>query len=445
MEKWIYILERWQKILWGMPMLVLLLVSGALLMVKTRFFLFRKSDLIVRKTIGSLGAKKQQGITSFQAVTTALAGTLGVGSIVGVATAITMGGAGALFWMCVSALFGMMCKYGEVVLAMHYRHKENGVSYGGAMYVLEKGCRMPVLGVLFALFCILASFGIGNITPTNTIVESVRVYLPLPPLFITALLAVLVASLIFGKGNRIMRLNEKLIPFVSVLYIAACGYLLFLHREHLFSAVLFVLQDAFAIDALEGGIGGFVISKAIHFGVSRGVFSNEAGMGSSPLSHAGVVDANPVEQGFWGIFEVFFDTLVICLITGMMILTSDAYGLGLEGAALVIACFQEGFGVWGGILFACAIVSFALPSILGWYYYARECIHYLFTTKLMLHLYQACFLGVLVCCGSFDFVYVWYLADVLNALMAIPNLISLFLLNKDVVKLTKEYLILYGR
>ena len=172
MEKWIYILERWQKILWGMPMLVLLLASGALLMVKTRFFLFRKSDLIVRKTIGSLGAKKQQGITSFQAVTTALAGTLGVGSIVGVATAITMGGAGALFWMCVSALFGMMCKYGEVVLAMHYRHKENGVSYGGAMYVLEKGCRMPVLGVLFALFCILASFGIGNITPTNTIVES---------------------------------------------------------------------------------------------------------------------------------------------------------------------------------------------------------------------------------------------------------------------------------
>ena len=145
-----------------------------------------------------------------------------------------MGGAGALFWMCVSALFGMMCKYGEVVLAMHYRHKENGVSYGGAMYELEKGCRMPVLGVLFALFCILASFGIGNITPTNTIVESVRVYLPLPPLFITALLAVLVASLIFGKGNRIMRLNEKLIPFVSVLYIAACGYLLFLHREHLF-------------------------------------------------------------------------------------------------------------------------------------------------------------------------------------------------------------------
>lgn len=139
MEKWIYILERWQKILWGMPMLVLLLASGALLMVKTRFFLFRKSDLIVRKTIGSLGAKKQQGITSFQAVTTALAGTLGVGSIVGVATAITMGGAGALFWMCVSALFGMMCKYGEVVLAMHYRHKENGVSYGGAMYVLEKG------------------------------------------------------------------------------------------------------------------------------------------------------------------------------------------------------------------------------------------------------------------------------------------------------------------
>lgn len=443
MEKFWTMQEQINDFVWGKYMISFLLFCGLWLMIRTGFLPFRKVKLIYHKTLGSLFQKKKKGkgTTSFQAVATALAGTLGVGSVVGVATALTVGGPGALFWMWISALLGMMIKYGEVVLAIYYREKQSDGTYiGGPMTTLANGCHMKVLGVIFALLCIFASFGIGNLAPANTIATTIQAYLPIKGEYIGIVLIFIVAYVIIGNGQRIMRFNEIIIPLVSILYIVACVYLLFLHGNQVIPMLKQVVQDAFTFQASVGGVGGFVISKAIHYGIARGVFSNEAGMGSSPISHASVHDVHPIEQGFWGIFEVFFDTIVVCTLTGMVILISGLLDRGLDGVTLSVACFEQGFGTIGGILFAISIVSFAIPSILGWYYYARECILYLFTWKGMLVLYKIVFLAFLLIGSLMELSYVWEIADTLNGLMMIPNLISLVFLQGVVVKLTKEYL-----
>lgn len=442
MDKWIFMNTTINRIVWGKYMILFLLLTGLWFMLRLKFLPFTHWRLICRKTIGSLGRKqKTKGITSFQAVSTALAGTLGVGSVVGVTTALTMGGPGALLWMCISAVFGMMIKYAEVVLAIHYRRKsDDGTYIGGPMTTLEYGCRMEFLGVLFAILCIFASFGIGNITPANTITETISMYADVPVWLIGIGLAMFVAWIMFDKNNRIMRFNEITIPVISILYIGACCYLIFLHADKLSEAVSLIIKDAFQPSASIGGVSGFAVGRSIHYGVSRGVFSNEAGMGSSPISHASVFHVNAIEQGFWGIFEVFFDTIVVCVITGLMILTSGLYGSGLEGVSLTIACFTSGFGKAGGVLFAISIIAFAIPSILGWYYYARECIRYLWKGKIMLRLYQLIFIICIVAGAQMELQFVWDVADTLNGLMAIPNLISLVILYRVVVKLTKEYM-----
>lgn len=437
-----YINQVINRFVWGKYMIFFLLFTGIWLLLTTGFLPFRKAGLIVRKTLGSLRKNKQQeGITSFQAVSTALAGTLGVGSVVGVTTALTVGGAGALFWMVISALIGMMTKYGEVVLAIHYREKQKDGTYiGGPMTTLEHGLHMRFLGVLFSLFCIFASFGIGNLTPANTIAHTLQGYLPISATFIGIVLAFIIGIIVLGKAQGIMRFNEIIIPIISIGYVAACIYLLVLHAPRLPKALTMIFKDAFHFSSAAGGIGGFAITRAMHYGISRGVFSNEAGMGSSPLSHAAVAQVNAVEQGFWGIFEVFFDTIVVCTLTGLVVLSSEAWGSSLEGVTLTIACFSEGFGALGGILFAISIISFALPSILGWYYYALTCIRYLFQTRLVHVIYSLLFVFLLIPGCGMELGTVWEIADTLNGLMAIPNLISLVLLYKTVVKLTKEYL-----
>lgn len=440
MEKLLRINETINAFVWGKYMIALLLFCGIFLMIKSNWLVLRRLKLIYQKTIKTIGKKPKEGITAFQGVATALAGTLGVGSIVGVATAITIGKAGALFWMCFSAFFGMMIKYAEVVLAIHYREKQSDGTYiGGAMTVLEKGCKLPLIGVIFALFCIFASLGIGNLAPVNTIAQSITLYWPVSSVCIGFITLIIVALIIFGKGNKIMRFNEIVIPVVSILYLFACIYLISIHHDRLLTAIKDIFQQAFSWSAGIGGVSGFAVSKAMHYGISRGVFSNEAGMGSSPISHASVTHVNAIEQGFWGIFEVFFDTLVICLLTGLVILCSDAIFQGYDGAALIIKCFEEGFGNLGGIIFAISIIAFAIPSIIGWYYYARECIRYLFKKKLMLRVYQGIFLACLLLGAQMDLKVVWDIADTLNGLMAIPNLISILILHKVVLKLTQEY------
>lgn len=441
MDKLMQLNSALNHLVWGKYMIFLLLFCGFWLFIRTGFLPIRHGVLIMKKTIGSLFHKdEKKGITPFQAVSTALAGTLGVGSVIGVTTALTLGGPGAILWMCVSAFFGMMSKYGEVVLAIHYRNHTKEGYIGGPMTTLENGLHCKVLGVIFAILCIFASFGIGNVTPANTIAATMQTYLPIPPLLIGILLALGVGMILMGKSKGIMKFNEIIVPFVSVLYLGACIYLIILHGDQLGHVLEIVWKDAFHITSVGGGVGGFLTSRAIHYGISRGVFSNEAGMGSSPISHASVDDANAVEQGFWGIFEVFFDTMVVCVLTALVVLSSGLLEEGMDGAALTIACFEQGFGKAGGIIFAFSIIAFAIPSILGWYYYASECIRYLFTSKWVIHVYNGIFLILLVegCCMQLSSV--WEIADTLNGCMAIPNLISLLFLTETVVKLTKEYL-----
>lgn len=443
MDKLWLVNERLNAAVWGKWMILFLLGTGAWLMVRCRFLPFIHAKLIFRKTIGSLmtGKEKTSGITSFQAVSTALAGTLGVGSVIGVATALTIGGPGALVWMWISACLGMMTKYAEVVLAICFRKRQNDGSYlGGPMVTLEYGCHMRIAGVVFALFCLLASFGIGNITPVNTITMSIRNYVNISPLLIGGMIAFIIGCVILGSAKRIMKFNEIVVPFISFVYVAACVYLIVIHSDRLVAALQEIWQDAFTFTSASGGIGGFMITKAIHYGISRGVFSNEAGMGSSPISHAAVEQVDPVEQGFWGIFEVFFDTIVVCTLTALVLLTSGLMDQGMDGITLSVACFEQGFGKIGGILFTFSVIAFALPSILGWYYYARECIRYLFHSRWILPLYQCLFLGLLVVGATMDLHHVWELADTLNGLMSIPNLISLVILQGVVVKCTKEYM-----
>lgn len=428
-------------VVWGKYMLLLLLGTGIFLTLRLRFQPFLHPWLIYKKTIGSLFQKKKHsGVTPFQAVSTALAGTLGVGSVVGVTTALVMGGPGALFWMWISALIGMVIKYAEVVLAMHFRIRNADGSYtGGPMTTLERGCHMPFLGILFALLCIFASFGIGNLAPANTISTTLMEYVNISPFIIGILIMLVVAWIILGKNNRIMRINEIMIPIVSILYLIACTYLLWLHRDALPDAISSIFSSALHLPSFLGGTGGYMITKAMHYGITRGIFSNEAGMGSAPIAHASVTNVHPVEQGFWGIFEVFFDTIVVCTITGLVVLTSGLLDSGLSPTAMNVACFSDGFGTLGGIVFAISIVSFAIPSIIGWYYYAKECIHYLWKGNLMLRIYQALFLFCLIQGACIELPLAWEIADTLNGCMAIPNLISLLILSKVVVKLTKEY------
>lgn len=442
MDKLMYMNEVINHFVWGKYMIAFLLLTGLWLMIVTKFLPFRHIRLICKKTLGSIRkGNKKDGVTPFQAVSTALAGTLGVGSIIGVTTALTIGGPGALFWMCISACLGMMTKYAEVVLAIHYRTKEaDGTYIGGPMTTLEKGCHMPFLGVLFAVLCIFASFGIGNVTPANTIAETIQSYVDFPSIWIGVILAVFVGIIIAGKAKAIMRLNEIIIPIISIIYILAVAYLIYMHREQLPHVFQWIIQDAFQFSAAAGGVGGFAVNKAIHYGISRGVFSNEAGMGSSPLSHASVSNVNAIEQGFWGIFEVFFDTIVVCMLTGIMVLTSPSFQSGAEGVTLTVTCFEEGFGSIGGIIFACSILAFAIPSILGWYYYAQVCIRYLFKGECMLRIYKILFILMLIAGCSLELHFVWEVADTLNGLMSIPNLISLVILYKVVLKLTKAYL-----
>lgn len=445
MEKLEQLNTSLNQLVWGEFMIFFLLFAGFWLLIRTRCFLITRIGLIFKKTIGSLFRRKQvSGITPFQAVSTALAGTLGVGSIIGVTTALTLGGPGAIFWMCVSAFFGMMSKYGEVVLAIHYREKRKDGYLGGPMTTLEHGCHLRFLAVLFAVLCIFASFGIGNVTPANTVVTTIQSYVEADALLIGILLAVLIGIILSGKAKGIMRFNEIIVPLISVLYLGACIYLIALHGERLPAVFTSIFQSAFDFSSVGGGIFGYLTSRVVHYGISRGVFSNEAGMGSSPISHASVEEVNAVEQGFWGIFEVFFDTMVVCLLTALVVLSSGLMDQGMDGAALTIACFEQGFGKAGGILFACSIIAFAIPSIIGWYYYASECIRYLFTTRWAIRIYQLIFLCLLIVGSCMELNLVWDIADTLNGCMAIPNLISLFLLSKTVVKLTKEYMREHG-
>ena len=436
-------------IVWGPPMLALLIGTGILLTVRSGFVQVSKFGTIMKHTLGSLFTpdahkKDESGVTPFQAVATALASTVGTGNITGVATAITLGGPGAVFWMWVSAFFGMMTKYAEVLLAVHFREKnERNEWVGGPMYYIEKGLGWKWLAVIFAVFAAVASFGIGNIAQSNSIANAVNETMGINPLITGIIVAIGAGIVILGGIKRIAQVTEKLVPFMGLFYVVLGVATLVMNFGNLPEAFRLIFYCAFNPDAALGGVTGYTIMLAIRYGFARGVFSNEAGLGSAPIAHAAANTNSPVKQAFWGAFEVFFDTFIICTITGLVVVSSGVWTSGLEGTALTIAAFSSSLGNIGAWGVTIGTILFAFSTILGWSYYGEKAIEYLFKGTSMVGVvklgYRVAFVLMTIFGAVGSLKLVWDIADTLNGLMAIPNLIGLVALSGIVVKLTKEH------
>ena len=439
-------------IVWGPVMLLLLVGTGVYLTVRCGCLQARKFGFIMRSTLGSLFRKTEKkaggepNLTPFQAVSTALAGTVGTGNIAGVTGAIFAGGPGAVFWMWVSAFFGMMTKYAEIVLAVKYRQVgPDGTHYGGPMYYIEKGTGMKWLAVLFSLLGGVACFGIGNIAQSTEIAGAMESLVGLPPLWTGIILAVLTAIVVIGGVQRIGQVASYLVPFMAIFYIVAGVAVIALRITEVPAALASIFQGAFSFEAVGGGVFGYVIMQAMRQGFARGVFSNEAGLGSAPMAHAASNTKEPVEQGMWGVFEVFVDTIIICTLTSMAVLLSgvleyDLSSFASNGAAAAAAFNAILPGTIGGTVLQISLLFFALSTILGWSYYGERCWGYLTNNNKIANLiFKVAF--VLVCIvgavGSGSLM--WDISDTLNGMMAIPNLIGLLLLSGTVIQATKTY------
>ena len=443
--------------IWGIPAMVCIIGVGLLLSVRTGFLQLRKFPYAIKTIIGRIFRKKDASdgaMTPFQAVCTALAATVGTGNIAGVAGAIAIGGPGAVFWMWCSALLGMCTKFSEVTLAVHFRERnKNGELVGGPMYYIKNGLgsRWQFLAVLYSLFGVLTVFGTGNATQVNTIVtaidsallaygSSLNSILPTVNLVVGVVVAMMVAMVLLGGVKRIGSVTEKLVPFMALFYVVlALGVVVINYRR--FPAVLAsIVGGAFDPQAFTGGaIGSIFLS--MQKGVSRGIFSNEAGLGTGSIAHACADTRKPVKQGMFGIFEVFADTIVICTLTAMVILCSGVpvgYG-SAAGAELTISGFTATYGGWSSIFTAVALCCFAFSTIIGWGLYGSRCIEFLFHTDKVVGPFLVVYSFVSILGATVDLGLLWSIADTFNGLMSIPNLIALLLLSGTVAKLTKEF------
>lgn len=430
-----------EQLLTGGALVVLLLGTGVYFTVRSGFFPLRGFPFIVKHTLGTLLKKREetrtQGISPFQAVTTALAGTMGVGNIAGVATALVAGGPGAIFWMWVGALFGMTTKYAEIFLAVtHRRRDKNGRFYGGPMYYMEDAAGGRGLACAFAALCAACSLGIGNMTQVNSVSTALESAFAVPPWCSGAVVAVLVALVVFGGVRRIAAVTEMVIPFISILYICCAGAFLYINRQGIGGAFALILQSAWSPRCAVGGFAGYGINRALSMGLSRGVFTNEAGLGSAPIAHAAADCKSPAHQGVWGIFEVFLDTIVVCTITALVILLAGdgvLWHSGLDGAPLTSAAFAATFGGFGSKFVAVSILFFAVSAMLGWCYYGESALRYISRgRRAPVLMYRLLFIACIVPGAVVEMTAVWRLSDSLNALMAIPNIYALLLLRKEV-------------
>lgn len=428
---------------WGPPMLVLLVGTGIFLTFYLGFPQIKKFGYIMKNTLFKVFSRTTTGegeITPFQAVSTALASTVGTGNIAGVATAIFLGGPGAIFWMWVSAFFGMITKYSEICLSLNYRVKNPDGSFsGGPMYYLSKGLNIKWLAVLFSIFGALATFGIGNMVQANSTAEALQAGFGIPKLTTGIILAVLTGLVILGGIKRIGQVTEYLVPFMSVLYIIGSLVIIFQNIGAVPQAFALIFKDAFKPTAALGGFAGSTILMSMKYGVARGVFSNEAGLGSAPVAHAAATVDHPVQQAMYGVFEVFVDTIVICTMTALVIMTTGVWNCGKTGAELSMYAFETGLpGTWGKLILTVGLALFAYSTIVGWSYYGEKYIEFLFGPKAKLP-YRIIFLPFIVVGAVGGLSELWDLADTLNGLMAIPNLIGILLLSGVVRRLTKEY------
>ena len=442
--------------IWGVPAMICIIGVGLYLSFRTNFLQIRKFPYAMKCTVGRMFRKREASdgaLTPFQAVCTALAATVGTGNIAGVAGAIAIGGPGAVFWMWISALLGMCTKFTEVTLAVHFREKnKDGDWVGGPMYYIKNGLgkKWMWLAYAFALFGVLAVFGTGNATQVNTITAAINSALlnyhvisdkavSTCSLIIGIAIAVLVALILLGGIKRIGNVTEKLVPIMALLYIILAFGVIFLNIGKVPSVFGNIISGAFKPSAVTGGVVGslFISMKK---GVSRGIFSNEAGLGTGSIAHACADTRKPVKQGLFGIFEVFMDTIVICTLTALVILLSGVkvpYG-SAAGAELTISGFTSVYGNWVSIFTAIAMCCFAFSTILGWGLYGARCTEFLFGTK-TIKPFMVLYSLVAILGATVDLGLIWSIAETFNGLMAIPNLIALFLLSGTAVKLTKEY------
>ena len=442
--------------IWGVPAMVCIFGVGLYLSIRTNFLQIRKFPYAIKTTLGRIFRKRDASdgaITPFQAVCTALAATVGTGNIAGVAGAIAIGGPGAIFWMWVSALFGMCTKYAEVTLAVHYREiNANGELVGGPMYYIKNGLskKWHWLAYLFAAFGVLTVFGTGNATQVNTITTAINSALlnynvisesavSTSNLIIGIIIAILIAMILLGGIKRIGHVTEKLVPFMALLYILLGLGVILLNIQNVPAVFASIFRGAFQPRAVTGGI---VLSMftSLKKGVSRGIFSNEAGLGTGSIAHACADTKKPVKQGMFGIFEVFTDTIVICTLTALVILCSGVavdYGKA-AGAELTILGFTSTYGSWVSIFTAVAMCCFTFSTAVGWGLYGARCIEFLFSEK-VIKPFMVIYSLVAILGATANLGLMWSIAETFNGLMAIPNLIALFLLSGTVVKLTKEY------
>ena len=448
--------------IWGVPAMICIIGVGLVLSFRTRFLQIRKFPYAMKVTIGRMFRKKQAAdgaMTPFQAVCTALAATVGTGNIAGVAGAIAIGGPGAVFWMWISALLGMCTKFSEVTLAVHFREKnDKGEFVGGPMYYIKNGLKKHWhwLAYLFAAFGVITVFGTGNATQVNTITTAIDSALfnygiiskdsvSNINLVIGIVLAVLLALILLGGIKRIGQVTERLVPFMALFYVVLALGVVILNINHVPAVFKEIVEGAFSPASVTGGVvGSFFMS--MKKGVSRGIFSNEAGLGTGSIAHACADTRKPVKQGFFGIFEVFVDTIVICTLTALVILCSEVpitYGQA-AGAELTISGFTATYGNWVSLFTAVAMCCFAFSTIIGWGLYGARCIEFLFGTKVnkpFMFVYSL----VAIVGATLDLGLLWSIAETFNGLMAIPNLIAVFLLSGVVVKLVREHFDLEAR
>ena len=435
------IVKSVNNIVWGPPMLILLVGTHIFLTFRLGFiqkYIFKAIKLSVSKDTTGSG-----DVSQFGALTTALAATIGTGNIVGVATAVAAGGPGAVFWCWMTGLFGIATKYSEGLVAVKYRVKtEDGTMLGGPMYALERGLNMKWAGVLFAVFTVIASFGIGNMTQANSITSMLQANYSISPWISGIIITIISGIVILGGVKAIAKVCETLVPFMAIFYVAGCIIILGINFSYIGEAFSVIISSAFTKRAATGGFIGSSIMLAMRYGVARGLFSNEAGLGSAPIAAAAAQTINPVRQALVSMTGVFWDTIIVCALTGLVLTTSilrypDILG-GLSGAALTSGAFATIKGI-GPFILSIGLLTFAYSTILGWSYYGEKAFEYLFGKK-PAKFYRLVYVIVVMIGSVSANAFLWDISDTFNAMMAIPNLICLILLSPLIVKETKKYL-----
>jgi AGCS family alanine or glycine:cation symporter len=432
------------NIVWGPPILVLILGTGLYFSSRTGFLQFRKLPYVINHTILSVLKKRQKKtkgtITPFQALTTALASTIGTGNIVGVATAISIGGPGSIFWIWLSAFLGMMTKYSEILLSLKFRKRNSYGDYvGGPMYYIRYGLHNKGLSMIFSILGILASFGIGNMTQINSISSSLYNSLNINPAITGIVIAIIVSFIIVGGVNRIAKTTEKLVPYMTVFYLSITLIVLLANIKNIPSSISLIFCHAFTKTAATGGFAGSTLMLTVKSGVSRGIFANEAGLGSSPIAHAAADTDTPVSQAIWGITEVFIDTVVICSCTALVIISTGKWNSGLLGVDMTISAFSSVLPNLAPHAISISIFFFGFSTLISWSYYGERCLEFLLGSSKFNILYKLIYIGVITIGSTASISLVWSISDILNGLMAMSNLVGVLGLSDIVVTTTNNY------